>query len=231
MKIRNNFVSNSSSSSFIIAGKNVLEILIRFIHDSNMVNYEPEWYDHESDFTYGEVIEEIVRQCKNSTNDMVKGVIGGLIYQSIDFYTTKCIYEIIPNQICACYMDDVSENKWYDKFIKGTEFDLPNEFKKKIENAIKIQYNKTNSENSWDYSFFKIEEYFPDYETLMNDFVNETYENYINKYGELYAVSFGDNHGKCSGRMGAFVEYDFLGSGSINDYLKTNFEIYRNNEH
>lgn len=231
MKIRSNFVSNSSSSSFIIAGKNILETLKKFINDTNMVNYEPEWYRKDPDFTYGNVVKEILRQCKNSTEDAVKGVIAGLVYQAVDFYITESVYKILPNQRCVCFMNEVPEDKWYEKYVKGTEFDLPKEFKNKIKEAIKEQYNKTGSTSKWEYCYFNLKDNIPDFEKMKNEIINSNYKNYIDKYGELYAVSFGDNHGECSGRMGAFVECDFLGNRSMNSYMKTDFQIYRNDEH
>ena len=51
------------------------------------------------------------------------------------------------------------------------------------------------------------------------------------KYPEMYAVSYGDNHGECTGQMGYFVESEYLGHNTISGILNVNWDVFVNNEH
>ena len=54
----------------------------------------------------------------------------------------------------------------------------------------------------------------------------------LKKYGDVYVVSFGDNHGECDGDIGAIVEYQYLGENQINSYIKDKkIKIFQLNEH
>ena len=61
--------------------------------------------------------------------------------------------------------------------------------------------------------------------------IDKIYNDLIAENKEIYAVSFGDNHGSCAGEMGSFVEHEYLGEKMINDCLNSNFKIYQNSEH
>ena len=230
MKIRSNFVSNSSSSSFIIAGKNILSTLRKFIHDDKMVNYEPRWYEDEKDFSYGEVAKEIIRQCQISKVEDIKNIIFNKVYESCENYIIQQYYKLFTDKKPNVFdLDDVSEDKFYEKYFQGTDFDIPIELKFEI-NKEMYEYSKKNpNASSWEYLNFG--NYISESQKKIENIVNDIYNDFKSKYKEMYCVSFGDNHGNCEGRMGTFVEYDYLGNKSILNHMNTDWNIYRMNEH
>ena len=224
MKIRTNYVSNSSSSSFIICGNNVKQTLEKNILSDEKVTVDYWGY---SDVNIGEVNEEILRQCNVSDDESVKNVIDGILYHSFDFYRSKIFWEKISNKSCNMFWGNVAESRIYDLEISGTFFELSDETKLAIEKAIMDKYNETKSIKSWDYCGVETKE--------LQDCFNKQVETLFDKIKtdnkEVYAVSFGDNHGQCTGSMGWFVESEYLGQKLINNYLKSDFKIYVNNEH
>lgn len=224
MKARNGYVSNSSSSSFIIAGNGVMDVFNQHLNDGKIL--KTKYYDDE--FTIGDITKEMISQCKESNETHVKGIISGLIYQSASSYKEK-IFHNITKKRSVCYdWDDVPEDKWYEKYHKGTLFDINNKIKKMISNGVKDIFDKTKSTECWDY--YKVIDS-EEYENLSNELVDEIYNKMVSENKEIYAVSFGDNHGACSGAMGWFVEDQYLGEKAMNNYLKTNFKIYHLNCH
>ena len=222
MKMRNGFVSNSSSSSFIIAGNSVMDTFKCHVNDNEVI--KTKYYDDE--FTTGDIIKEMISQCENSNADHVKGVISGLIYQAASSYREKVFHNITKKRVVCYDWDDVPEDKWYEKYHKGTLFDINEKIRKLIRNGIKDIFEKTKSTESWDY--YKVIDN-EEYEKLSDEIVNEIYNKITSENKEVYAVSFGDNHGACSGAMGWFVEDQYLGEKTINNSLNTNFQIYHYN--
>ena len=75
MKIRNGYVSNSSSSSFVICGKNIKQILGNAIANiQETINFD--FWEDCNVFTLKEINEEILRQIKLSNANSVKNVIN-----------------------------------------------------------------------------------------------------------------------------------------------------------
>lgn len=229
MKVRNGFVSNSSSSSFIICGQNVLESLKSGFNDNELVYTNDEWYKNDST-TFGMVNTEIYDQCKNSNEEAIKSCIDGKLYESIGNFRIKCIYEKGIKDRCYAYdWDDVREDEWYDKYNVGTIFELTDQIKTAIIKIIDDIYNKTHSKQEWDYYIDDCD--YPELRKMIDQLIDNIYDNLIKNYREVYVVSFGDNHGVCSGPMGSYVEYTYLGKKQINTHLKTDFKIFHLCEH
>lgn len=229
MKIRSNFVSNSSSSSFIIAGKNIIETLKKFINDNTLCP-EDEFYDDMPNMTYGDVNKNLLDQIKESDDEMIKHFIYYSIYNVIEDFRKYAFYKMIPNTVCYCYdWDDVPENMFYDKYDKGKEFDITEEIRKYIQNCMKKYYKKTGKTEEMDY--WCIEKYCPKIDEMIKELVEKIFNEFKLKYNEIYVVSYGDNHGKCTGQMGHFVEHTYLGSNLVNNCFNVNWNIYCNSEH
>ena len=222
MKMRNGFVSNSSSSSFIVAGDNVMEIFKRNIDNNQIVKNDY------CEYTVGQITSEMISQCTKSTVEMIKGIIAGLVYQSASAYEVKCFLNI-TGQKSNCYdLDDVPEDKFYDKYHANTFFDINDKMKEFIRNGVRSVYKENKSRDKWDY-YKTIDN--EDFEKISNEIVDDIYKKIAAENKEMYAVSFGDNHGACSGDMGWLVEDQYLGEKEMNNYLKTDFKIYHLNCH
>lgn len=224
MKVRNGYVSNSSSSSFIIAGNNVMEILKKNLGNSSLIKDDFLKFECSA----GDIVKEIVNQCKDSTVDLVKGVVNGLVYESSREYFLYVYYKV-SGDTPVCYdWQNVREDKWYDRYIKETVFDINKKAKDFINKGVKDIYNQTKSKREFDY--YKVIDS-DDYKSIMDEIVESIYTKLASENQEMYAVSFGDNHGACSGNMGWVVEDYFLGQKAINNYLGSDFQVYHYNCH
>ena len=103
------------------------------------------------------------------------------------------------------------------------------EIRKYIQNCMKKYYKKTGKTEEMDY--WNIEKYCPKIDEMIKELVEKIFNEFKLKYNEIYVVSYGDNHGKCTGQMGYFVESTYLGSNLVNNYLNVNWNIYCNSEH
>ena len=226
MKIRNGYVSNSSSSSFVICGKNIKQILVNAIANiQETINFD--FWEDCNVFTLKEINEEILRQIKLSNANSVKNVINGLITNSQLEYQNKIFWQKISKKRCNIYYDfNFPESEYYDKVIKNTMFELNGDEKTLIEKSMLDIYHKTNSVDSWSYYIRSNE-----LDKLIEKHSELIYEQLTKNGNEIYVVSFGDNHGACTGALGWFVESEYLGQKTMNSYLNANFEIYHLNEH
>lgn len=222
MKIRKYFVSNSSSSSFIVAGDNVMEILKRNIDNNQIVKNDY------CEYTVGQITSEMISQCTKSTVEMIKGIIAGLVYQSASAYEVKCFLNITGKKSNCYDFDDVSEDKFYDKYHANTLFDINDKMKEFIRNGVRSVYKESKSRDEWDY-YKTIDN--EDFEKISNEIVDDIYRKIAAENKEMYAVSFGDNHGDCSGDMGWLVEDYYLGENAISDFLNSKINVYHLNCH
>lgn len=225
MKIRTGYVSNSSSSSFIICGNGVKQILMNSLNNQDTMCSD--YWEDSTYYTVGEINKEILEQCEKSDNEKVKNVIDSILYRSISSYQDKIFWEKISKKECNMFWGMTPESKIYDLTIKGSFFDLSDEAKEVIEKSMMKIYKKTKSESHWDYYRIDSDELNATIEKQVESIYNSMKEN----GKEVYAVSFGDNHGECTGALGWLVESEYLGNKEINLYLNSDFEIYKSNEH
>lgn len=225
MKIRTGYVSNSSSSSFIICGNGVKQILMNSLNNQDTMCSD--YWGDSTYYTVGEINKEILEQCEKSDNKMVKNVIDSILYRSISSYQDKIFWEKISKKECNMFWGMTPESKTYDLNIKGSFFDLSDEAKEVIEKSMMKIYKKTKSESHWDYYRMDSDEL----NAIIEKQVESIYNSMKESGKEVYAVSFGDNHGECTGALGWLVESEYLGNKEINLYLNSNFEIYQSDEH
>lgn len=222
MKIRSNYISNSSSSSFIVAGNNIMEIL-----EKNLTNNEIVKNDR-YECAIGSIMQEMIYQCKQSNEEKVKYIISDLIYESAHSYLLYCFYKT-SNSRCVCFdWNDVPESRYYEEYNQNSLFDITDEIKLIIKKKVKEIYDKTKSQNEFDY-YSSLDN--DKIQNLSNELTEKVYNKIISENKEVYAMSFGDNHGACSGEIGWMVEDYFLGEKAMNDYLESNFIIYQDNCH
>lgn len=209
MKIRNNYVSNSSSSSFIIIGNNVIEILEKNINNNEKI--------YSGEFTYGEVNKEILRQCKYESNEnKIKDFIYEMIYNLKESYITY-IYESEFNQ---------SNHYFHSEYNFIEDFTLTDKMK-----SIIYETMKNNKKDKEDELYYFCLNYGEEYDKEEKELIDKIYNDLIANNKEVYTVSFGDNHGNCNGSIGEYVEHEYLGEKIINSCLNSNFKIYQVSEH
>ena len=217
MKIRTGFVSNSSSSSFIVAGNNVMNILKKNENNNQIVKNDY------CEYTVGEITKEMISQCKNSTVEMIKDIINNLVYQTASAYCTKCFIDITGAKCCCYDWDNTPENEWCAKYYENTIFDINDEMKNFIKNGATNIFKKNKKAESWD--FQKIL-YDAEFEKISLKITENIYKEIKSNNKEIYAMSFGDNHGACEGEMGGLVEGYYLGDNQISRFLKSDFNVY-----
>lgn len=229
MKIRANYVSNSSSSSFIIAGKDIKKTLEANINDTTVCPHV-EYYDDIPGMTYGDVNKNILGQINKSTEERVKNLIYYLIYKVVEDFREFTFYRIIPNKKCNSFdWNFTPESEYYNKYDKGGKFDITEEMADYIKNGMKKYYKKTKKTNEMDY--WDINEYCPKIDEMIKNLADKIFNDFKAKYPEMYAVSYGDNHGECTGQMGCFVESEYLGHNTISGILNVNWDVFVNSEH
>ena len=221
MKIRASYVSNSSSSSFILCGNNILECLKNSFDSENYLVDEFE----KKKISYGDCNKEIYNQCKNYSNELkIKEVLREKIYESCDMYF-KYYADVLGVNKCCCYYcyDDgeLKESDIYNKKIKGKEYDITDRMKGLIKNYIN-ERKKIDKDLDFIYFTYSLNK---DIEEEFNKIVENLFDYLKNKYKEIYVVSFGDNHGECSGVMGGIIEHQYLGMEFINNN-KNEFNIH-----
>ena len=226
MKIRQGYVSNSSSSSFIICGNNILNILKQHLNDSRIYTIPRSLFNFD-DIVIGEAISEIYRQCKNSNLAKIKTFIRCLLEQSVSEYCNYIFWNKISKRKCNCFYGDIPESDIYNKYIDNTLFGLTDKMKQFIGNYLVKKHEETKSEDHYDY--YDVDDV--KLEKMITKKANELYKYLRNNHNEIYYVCFGDNEGDCSGTIGGFVEYNYLGQQNINKDLNTNFTIYKSSNH
>lgn len=217
MKIRTNYISNSSSSSFLIYGENLLQTLINSLMSEQSICAFDYWGSSYC-FTIKELNEEIINQCENVSEDDIKTFIRHKFYESIECFKEKIFYEQINpkrNLFIA--------NSSYEEDL----FSLNDELKQEIKNAMLHLYQSIKSDNIYDYYTLQSDKF----DKLIDFHVNDIYNKLNKNNNELYIVSFGDNHGNCTGNKGYFVESEYLGNKEINLYLDEKINIIQLNEH
>lgn len=217
MKIRMSYVSNSSSSSFIVAGNNVMQILKKNVNNNQIVKNDY------CEYTVGEITKEMISQCKNSTVEMIKDIIYNSVYQTASAYCTKCFIDITGAECCCYDWDNTPENEWYAKYYENTIFDINDEMKNFIKNGATNIFKKNKKAESWD--FQKIL-YDAEFEKISLKITENIYKEIKDNNKEIYAMSFGDNDGACAGEIGSLVEGYYLGDNQISRFLKSDFNIY-----
>ena len=92
-----------------------------------------------------------------------------------------------------------------------------------IKNGATNIFKKNKKAESWD--FQKIL-YDAEFEKISLEIVENIYKEIKDNNKEIYAMSFGDNHGACKGEMGGLVEEYYLGDNQISRFLKSDFDVY-----
>lgn len=227
MKLRMNYVSNSSSCNFLIYGKNLMQTLVKsLISEETLCAFD--YWGTSYHFTIKELNKEIINQCNNNNIDDVKNFIHSKIAESIDYFKEKVFHENIAVNIkSSYYISELSNHKIYDSEYDKDIFALNDELKQEITNKMLEFYEINKSDCIYDYYLLNSNKMNELIENLVNDIYNKLKEN----NNELYVVSFGDNHGICSGSMGYFVESEYLGNKEINLYLDEKINIINLNEH
>ena len=156
MKMRNSFVSNSSSSSFIICGNNVYDIVKNNINNNELVEYEPDYF---TPVSVGEISDEMIRQFDASTREMVEHSAYCIFHESVQSYFDKIYWTKIADSRCNCFdFRGNSEANFYDVYCENGDFSLCDDVKRKIEDKVFDIYKKTNSKKHFDY-YIDIDDY------------------------------------------------------------------------
>lgn len=224
MKIRNGYVSNSSSSSFLVSGIDLKKTLELNKNNNEMFIEGCEYNWDDDSFTIGELVTSMLGQIEEYNND--KRIIEFI--ESKIYDTCSQFYEsLIPDQDCNTFhWDDTPANKMYEKYYLEKDFDITDD----IKNLIKEKFARDYDKHYYFYLDWDTNELDKNINDKINELTNKLYtQTFKNK--ECYIFSYGDNHGIESGSLGAVMEYGFLGKKYLNTYLKSNFDIYQNNEH
>ena len=171
----------------------------------------------------GEITKEMISQCENSTVEMIKDIIDNLVYQTASAYCTKCFIDITGAECCCYDWDYTPENECYDKYYANTIFDINDEMKNFIKNGATNIFKKNKKASFWDFHEILNDD---EFEEISLKIAENIYKEIKNNNKEIYAMSFGDNHGTCKGEMGGLVEGYYLGDKQINGFLKSDFNIY-----
>ena len=201
MKIRYSYVSNSSSSSFIICGDNVIELIKAGISRNETV-YADSYYGIEETeiINIGKLNEKIYNVLDTSEQNLfnlIYGEMTGIASYYIDFNDKLESYSIY---------------KFSDESIKLIE-----EYKM-IANKYKHDYKK-------------LRPYEKAYCNSIAEDVKNIIKELKSKYKEVVTIRVGDNHGDITGTDGWYIESEYLGRKLINTELQTKFDIIRINEH
>ena len=201
MKIRYSYVSNSSSSSFIICGDNVIALIKAGI-SSNETVYADSYYG----------IEE--------TEIINIGKLNEKIYNVLDT-SEQNLFNLIYGEmtgIASYYID------FNDKLESYSIYKFSAESIKLIE-----EYKKIANKNKHDYE--KLRPYEKEYCNSIAKDVKNIIKELKSKYKEVVTIRVGDNHGDITGTDGWYIESEYLGRKLINAELQTKFDIIRINEH
>lgn len=165
----------------------------------------------------------MISQCENSTVEMIKDIIDNLVYQTASAYCTKCFIDITGEECCCYDPDYIPENECYDKYYADTLFDINDKMKDFIKNGVADIYKENKNASFWDFLEILNDD---EFEEISLKIAENIYKEIKNSNQEIYAMSFGDNHGTCEGEMGGLVEGYYLGTKQINGFLKSDFNVY-----
>ena len=222
MKIRTCFVSNSSSSSFLLCGKDIISTLMKFVNDNYVISYDDYYYAN-----VGRINQEIINQCKHySNNERITEVIRALLVGAMSSYYDYYTWGKTDNCFSVC-SDDYN---FYNNHFKGTVFELSNDLIEQIKKESEKYKDENGIFSSWVFLYDEVNH--PKIYEQINKQADEIFKKLKELYGDVYVVSFGDNHGECDGDIGAIVEYQYLGENQINSYIKDKkIKIFQLNEH